>query len=117
MQSLDWNGTDFAGRTRRGSVLLAMLMAVVILMALYFLDIRTIFRPAGRTVNKPGEVLPWLEEDRLVGPTKFVQLPTPPKPTLEKARSIATTVTRDGQERGQIKMEIDPVAGLPSAVD
>jgi len=106
MQSLDWNRTDFAGRMRRGSVLLAMLMAIVILMALYFLDIRTIFRPAGRTVNKPGEVLPWLEEDRLIGPTKFVQLPQPPKPTLEKARSIATTVTRDGQERGQIKMEI-----------
>jgi hypothetical protein len=105
MQSLDWNGTDFAGRARRGSVLLALLMGIVILMALYFLDVRTIFRPTGK-VTKSGQVLPWLEENRLVGPTKFVQLPQPPKPTLEKSRLIQTKVTRDGQERGQLEMEI-----------
>jgi hypothetical protein len=106
MQSLDWNGTKISTRSRRGSVLLALLMGIVILMMLYFLDVRTIFRPAGRSVNKPGEVLPWVEENRLVGPTQFVQLPTPPKPTLEKARTISTKVTRDGQERGKINMTI-----------
>ena len=55
MQSLDWNGTDFAGRMRRGSVLLALLMGIVILMALYFIDMRAIFRPGGRpSVTNPA---------------------------------------------------------------
>lgn len=105
MQSLDWNGTDFARRVRRGSALLVLLMGIVILMALYFIDMRAIFRPAGK-VSKSGEILPWFEEDRLVGPSKFVQLPQSPKPTLEKARSIQAKVTRSGQERGRIEMEI-----------
>lgn len=105
MQSLDWNRMNFALRARRGSVLLALLMGIVILMALYFLDIRTIFRPAGKT-SKPGDVLPWVEEDRLVGSTQFVQLPAPPKPTLDKERKISAPVFRGGDERGRIEMVI-----------
>jgi hypothetical protein len=105
MQSLDWNGTGFSRRARRGSALLGLLMCVVIMMALYFVDFRAIFRPAGK-VSKSGDVLPWNEENRLVGPNKFIQLPQSPKPTLEKARTIKTKVMREGQERGRLEMEI-----------
>jgi hypothetical protein len=77
-------------------------------MALYFMDMRAIFRPPGQKARKPGEVLPWQEENRLVGPNKFVQLPAPPKPTLEKERRISAIVVREGDERGQIEMAIGP---------
>jgi hypothetical protein len=75
-------------------------------MALYFMDMRAIFRPPGQKARKPGEVLPWLEEDRLAGPNKFIPMPAPPKPTLEKERTISAAVYREGDERGQIEMTL-----------
>lgn len=105
MQSSDRIRTGSANRFRRGSALLVLLMGVVILMALYFIDLKAIFRPVPK-VSKSGEVLPWFEEDRLVGPSKFVQLPKPPKPTWDKDFTMTAKVRREGQERGRIELEI-----------
>ncbi len=108
MQSLEQNRTELTPRKCRGSALLALLVSVAILLALFFVDFKSIFRPKPQ-LSKSGEVLPWFEEDRLVGPSKPIKLPTPPKPALgDQDFTITAKVTRQGQERGRIEMEFRP---------
>ncbi len=88
-----------------GSALLALLLAIVIMMALYFIDIKMIFRPTGKS-GRSGEVLPWNEEERIVAKDKAIELPKPPKPALDRFESFATKVMREGQERGTLDIRV-----------
>ncbi len=90
---------------RPGSVLLAILLAMVILMLVYYIDVTTIFGPSlPRKTGKP-QSRPWLEEERILSAEKLITLPKPPKPQLDESVKLTAAVTREGDERGQIIIE------------
>jgi hypothetical protein len=74
-------------------------------MALYFIDVKTIFHPAGKSARS-GEVLPWNEEDLIVAKDKAIELPKPPKPALDRFESFTANVMREGQERGTLEIRV-----------
>ncbi len=90
---------------RQGSALLAVLLAIVILMLVYYIDVTTIFGPSlPRKTDKP-QSRPWLDEERIVSAEKLITLPKPPKPQLDEAVTLNAAVTREGDDRGQLIIE------------
>jgi hypothetical protein len=85
-------------------VLLILLAAIAIGMMLYFLNMRMIFGPSldGRS-NAPAS-RPWVEEDLIKGPGEAIDLPKSPKPQMTESRQMTAAVTREGAERGTMKL-------------
>ena len=88
------------------ALLLMVLIAVAIVMVLYFIDLTAIWGPI-----KPGETAasrPWLEEERIITDGSAIKLPKPPKPELKSAFSVTAEVEREQAKRGQIKLHFTP---------
>ena len=96
-----------ANPSRRGSAILIVLVAVVILMMLYFIDIQAIFGPNLKDRSPKPTVRPWLQEDRLVGPEQLIKMPKPPKPTIDEDFTITAPVTSEGADRGEAALEFN----------
>ncbi len=106
-----WPKTCYSKSPRRGGfVLLLVLVAVAILMLLYFIDINALFGPS--IPSKEGAVKhrPWLEEDRIVPSDKLIKLPRPPKPELNKPLAVTARVRLNESERGTVTLDFT-VAG------
>ena len=91
---------------RRGSVMLAVLMAMAIVMLLYFVSFNTIFAPS---LNR-GKVTtsrPWLDEERILGADKIIAMPEPPMPTITEPINLAAAVTRNDADRGAMTLIFD----------
>ena len=93
----------------KGSALLMLLMTVAIIMMLYFVNFRAIFGPG--ISNQPHVPVSraWLEEHRIVYSYKIIRMPKPPKPTLDEPVSLVANVTREGSDRGTIKLRFSNV--------
>lgn len=87
---------------KKGSILIALLIGMAILLILYAMDFRAIFG-RNRLPATPEEV-PWRQEDRIVGPDKLIKLPSPPKPAIDDDFTIRAPVTRDDADRGEITL-------------
>ena len=85
-----------------GFVLLIVLVAVAIMMVLYFLDFSVIFGPGIKTKSGAAESRPWLEENLIAEPDKLIELPKRPKPALDEDFSLTAQVTRDDDKRGEV---------------
>ena len=96
-----------ANPSRRGSVILMVLVAVVILMMLYFIDIQAIFGPNLKDRSPKPTARPWLQEDRLVGPDELIKMPKPPKLIIDKDFTTTCHVTSDGSDRGKVILEFN----------
>jgi len=98
---------DCVERRRRegGWALLIVLIAVAILMVLYFVDIRGIFGPTIPIRPSLPQERPWLDEERIVGDEGVVKLPAPPKPELDKPLTIMAGVVRNGKRRGTLTLD------------
>ncbi|MGI6273187.1 MAG: hypothetical protein ACOYLD_12625, partial [Anaerohalosphaeraceae bacterium] len=80
------------------------LVAVAILMVLYFLDVHRIFGPGLSGRSSVPESRPWLEEDLIKGPGEEIRMPKAPKPQLDEQREITAAVSREGAERGTMEL-------------
>ena len=96
-----------AERSREGFAILIVLVAVVIMMLLYFIDIRAIFGPKHSMKSDKPTSRPWLEEDRLVGPDDFIKMPKPPKPIIDEDFTVTCFVTSEGSNRGAVRLEFN----------
>ncbi|MCK5172435.1 MAG: hypothetical protein KAR47_03540 [Planctomycetes bacterium] len=92
-----------------GSALLMLLITVAIVMMLYFADFRAIFGPGITTRSSRSEYRPWLDEHRIANPDKIIEMPKPPKPTLDDPVSLVANVTREGSDRGKLKLRFSNV--------
>ena len=92
-----------------GSALLMLLITVAIVMMLYFVDFRAIFGPGITTRSSRSEYRPWLDEHRIAGPDKIIEMPKPPKPTLDGPVSIVANVTREGSDRGKLTLRFNTI--------
>ena len=91
---------------RRASVMLVVLMAIVIVMLLYFVGMSTIFAPAlnrGRVTTSR----PWLDEERILGPDKIIAMPEPPRPTITEPINLVAAVSRNDADRGMMTLDFD----------
>ena len=92
--------------TRRASVMLVVLMAIVIVMLLYYVSFNTIFAPSlnrGRVTTSR----PWLEEERILGADKIIAMPEPPRPTIIEPINFVAAVIRNDAERGTMTLSFD----------
>ena len=96
-----------ADPSRGGSVILILLVAIVILMMLYFIDIQAMFGPNLKDRSGKPTARPWLAEDRLVAPDKLIEMPKPPKPTIDEDFTITAPVTSDVAGRGQVILKFN----------
>ena len=87
---------------KNGFVILIVLVAVVILMLLYFVQIDAFFGPGLPSQPKGLEEHPWILEELLVPDAEDIKLPRRPKLELEEPFSITGPVTRNEAERGEI---------------
>ncbi len=87
---------------KKGSILIALLIGMAILLILYAMDFRAMFG-TGRLPAQPEEV-PWRQEDRLASGDKLIKLPSPPKPTIDDDFTILAPVIRDDACRGEITL-------------
>jgi len=93
---------------KNGYALLALLIAIAIIAILYMIDLTAMFGPRG-TIDIYAE-RPWFEEKRLLSEDKF-----PVKQTGKKGKvvirdetTLAGTVQRKSESRGDIEITIDP---------
>jgi len=84
-----------------------VLVAIVILMMLYFIDIQAIFGPNLKNKSGKPTLRPWLQEDRLAGPDELIKMPKPPKPTIDEDFAVTADVTSDGAGRGKVILEFN----------
>ena len=90
-----------------GFAILIVLVAVVILMLLYFVQIDAFFGPG--LPSKPAgiEEHPWVLEELLVPNDEDIKLPRSPKPELDEPLSITAPVRRNDADRGNITLSFD----------
>lgn len=79
-----------------------VLIAVVILMLLYFVQIDTFFGPGLPTEPVGTEEHPWVLEELLVPDGEAVKLPRSPKPELDEPFSLTAPVRRNEADRGTV---------------
>jgi len=91
-------------------VLLVVLLAVAILMLLYFIDINALFGPSIPPKKRSAKHRPWLEEDRIVPSDRLIKPSEPPKPELNKPFTLTAPVFLDDSERGTVALDFT-VAG------
>lgn len=103
-------------KNRSGFAGLVILVAVAIMLVLMMIQMRTLFRPVrGYRKSTSPASRPWLQDELLVPDDKLIQLPRPPKPTLDKPFSFTVPVTRKDNDRGQITIDFlttGEVAGM-----
>jgi hypothetical protein len=87
---------------------------MAILVMLYFMLTSAIFRPTRRGRRSKPENRPWLEEHRILSSDKIVELPDPPKPVLEETISLEAKVSREGESRGMLMIEIETNGSVSS---
>lgn len=90
-----------------GFAILIVLVAVAILMLLYFVQIDTFFGP--RLPKQPAgiENHPWVLEDLLIPAGETVKLPGSPKLQLDKPVTVTAPVSRNGTNRGDVTIDFD----------
>ena len=88
-------------------MLLAVLVAVAILMLLYFIDIKAIFGPKLRTKSEKPTVRPWLEEQRIAGDDVLIKMPKAPKPVIDQDFTVTGQVISDDSDRGEINISFN----------
>jgi hypothetical protein len=89
-------------RKNNGFVILIVLVAVAILMLLYFVQIDTLFGP-GPSYKPAGiEEHPWVLEELLVPDGEEIKLPGRRQLQLNEPFSITAPVSRNDAERGKI---------------
>ena len=94
-------------RKNDGFVILIVLVAVAILMLLYFVQIDALFGP-GPSYKPAGiEEHPWVLEELLVPDGEDVKLPRRRKLELDEPFSITAGVSRNEAERGEIAVAFD----------
>ena len=87
---------------KNGFAILIVLVAVAILMLLYFLQIDAFFSP-GQSHEPAGiEEHPWVLEDFLIPDGEDIKLPRRPKLELEEPFSITAPVSRNKAGRGEV---------------
>jgi len=92
-----------------GFILLATLAALVILMLLYFIDVRGIFHPDTSKAYKEPELKPWELAEKCIKPSGVsIDLPLGPKPVIEDRYVYRCEVMRNGQKRGTAEIVIKP---------
>lgn len=86
----------------KGYALLIVLIAVAILLILYAVQMKPLFKPE-TTTNRPigVEQHPWMLAELLVPEGKDVKLPRSPKPQLNEPRTINAAVSRNAEPRGK----------------
>jgi hypothetical protein len=94
-------------KPRRASAILMLVLALGILLILYFLSTTAIFRPSRIPKSARPENRPWLEEERILSREQIVDLPETPKPELNENLLISAMVTLNGQDRGQLDLDFD----------
>jgi len=93
-------------RNRAGFAILMLLVVVAILMILYFIDFSAVFRIDRQLIKSSAlQNKPWLEEDRILPVDALADLPKPPKPQLDEPVEIRAAVTRNAEQRGELKLE------------
>jgi hypothetical protein len=84
-----------------------LVLAIAVLLMLYFLSTSAIFKPSRIPRQARPENRPWLEEERILAAGEIIDLPDPPKPELNENITITASVLLNGQERGQLDLDFD----------
>lgn len=92
---------------RSGFAILIVLVAVAILMLLYFVQIDAFFGPGLPSQPAGIEQHPWVLEDLLIPEGQDIKLPRSPKPDLDEPFSISAPVRRDDADRGTVTLSFD----------
>ena len=87
---------------KNGFVILLVLVAVAIMMLLYFVQINTFFGPGLPSERAGIEEHPWALEELLVPDGEDIKLPRRPKLEMEEPFSITAPVSRNKAGRGEI---------------
>jgi hypothetical protein len=103
--SAAWTERNLWQRQRSGGyAILIVVVAVALLVLLYFMDIQAIFGPSVSVKQARPEERPWLEEGLIVAADKLIKLPKPPKPELKEPFRITAPVFFNESERGQVTL-------------
>lgn len=92
---------------QRGFAVLMVLVAVVILMLLYFVQIDTLFGPGLPSEPAGIEQHPWVLTELLVPPGEAIKLPRPPKLRIDAPLSITAPVSRNDSDRGTVSIAFE----------
>lgn len=95
------------GRSQNGYALLIVLVAIVILMLLYFVQIDTFFGPGLPTEPKGIEEHPWVLQELLVPEGEEVPLPKGSKLELYELIYLSAPVSRNESDRGTILLTFE----------
>ena len=98
---------DFDGQKQNGFAILIVLVAVAILMLLYFVQIDTFFGGGPRSQPAGMEQHPWVLEELLVPEGEDIKLPRSPKPDLNEPFSVSAPVRRNDADRGTVTLSFD----------
>jgi hypothetical protein len=90
-----------------GFAILIVLVAVAILMLLYFVQIDTFFGSGLPSQPAGIEQHPWVLGDLLVPEGQDVKLPRSPKPGLNEPFSVSAPVRRNETDRGRVTVRFD----------
>ena len=94
-------------RHRKGFAVLIILVAVAIMMILYFIQADALFGPNLPTQPVGAEQRPWLLEELLVAEGEGVKIPRSPKIELNEPFEVFANVSRDDAPRGTVKVFFD----------
>ncbi len=94
-------------RKNNGFVILIVLVAVAILMLLYFVQIDAFFGPGLPSEPAGIEKHPWVLEELLAPDGEDIKLPGRQKLKLDEPFSITAPVSRNDTERGEITVAFD----------
>ena len=96
-----------SGPSQKGFVILIVLIAVAIMMLLYFVQINAFFGPG--LPSKPAglEQHPWVLEKLLIPEGEGVKLPGRHKLQLNEPFTLTLPVSRDNTDRGKISIAFD----------
>ena len=84
--------------------MLVVLIAIAIVMMLYYVSFNTIFSPSLNR-GKAATSRPWLDEERILGADKIIAMPEPPRPTITEPINLVVAVTRNDAERGTMTLD------------
>ena len=92
---------------QNGFAILIILIAVVILMLLYFVQIDTFFSPGLAPAPVGIEQHPWILEDLLVPEGQEIKRARSPKLTLEEPFTLTAPVSRNENNRGTVEISFE----------
>ena len=89
--------------------LLFLLLGVIVMMVGYFLILNP--RPSSDSIQEQKqdpERYPWVEENRIKKDTEDIYKPEPEQPQIKDVTIYKAEVTKDGEGRGIVLIEVDP---------